>query len=88
MWRDTVRDRRITLSTGSDELNNVTCRNCRIANLRNEVRMSTSDRRGTSKPTGWTNNVKVKCSKCGTPQYLKPGSGRWVCSSCGNRNGA
>jgi hypothetical protein len=30
-------------------------------------------RGGTSKATGFVNNVKVRCGKCGTTQYLKPG---------------
>ena len=49
--------------------------------------MAWSDRHGTPKPTGLTNNVKVTCSKCGTPQYLKAGRGPWVCHSCNHRNG-
>lgn len=39
-------------------------------------------REGTPKATGFVNNIKVRCKKCGTTQYLKPGPGSWKCTSC------
>lgn len=43
-------------------------------------------REGTAKVTGFVNNIKVRCSKCGTEQYLKPGPGPWKCLACKKTN--
>jgi ribosomal protein S27E len=38
---------------------------------------------GKDKAGGFVNNVKVKCTKCGKQQYIKPGMA-WSCNSCGH----
>ncbi len=43
-------------------------------------------RHGKSKASGMVNNVKVRCDKCGTEQYLSPGSDPWVCYSCSKQH--
>jgi hypothetical protein len=40
---------------------------------------------GKPKAGGMTNKVKVRCSKCGSPQYIPPGKG-FICSECNTRH--
>lgn len=46
----------------------------------------TNKRQGSQKPVGFTNGPKVRCPKCGTSQFLRPGSGPWKCVSCKKTN--
>ncbi len=32
--------------------------------------------KATTSPTGWVNNIKVKCSKCGARLYVHPDRAR------------
>lgn len=34
----------------------------------------------------YVNPIEVKCSKCGSKQYIKPNSGDWDCFACDNRH--
>jgi DNA-directed RNA polymerase subunit RPC12/RpoP len=46
--------------------------------------------KATKSATGFVNNVKVKCSKCGANLYVNPNSakaaGGWTCPHCGTRH--
>jgi ribosomal protein L37AE/L43A len=39
-------------------------------------------RYGSTSPTGTVNNLRLRCGKCGTEQYVRPGSDPWVCYAC------
>ena len=45
-----------------------------------------NERQGRPNATGWVNPVKVKCGKCGTQQYVTPGSDPWRCHACGQKH--